>query len=100
MQDLKVLFELLENIPEFILCGDFNAPRGTAIFDSIAEKYKDNIPQDISTTIDKNLHKAGDLQLVVDGLFTTPEYKVDSIKILDKLSDHCAILATIYNDSL
>lgn len=94
--DLQRLFDLLSQIPEFVFCGDFNAPRGRVIFDKIASKYKDNIPPRITTTIDKNLHRAGDLQLVVDGLFTTPQYSVKSVEIFDGLSDHCAILAKIY----
>ncbi len=94
-QNLKILFQLLSPLPDFILCGDFNAPRGTAIFDAIASKYKDNIPSHVTTTIDKSLHKAGDLQLVVDGFFTTPHYHVESIEVLDNLSDHWAILAEV-----
>ncbi len=93
--DLDILLKLLSEIPQFILCGDFNTPRGTVIFDTIASKYKDNIPSEISTTIDQNLHKARNLNLVVDGLFTTPQYQVNSIKIIDGLSDHCAIVAEI-----
>jgi endonuclease/exonuclease/phosphatase family metal-dependent hydrolase len=94
-QDLNYLLQHLSKIPEFILCGDFNAPRGTIIFDTIASKYKDNIPSEVVTTIDKNLHKAGNLSIVVDGIFTTPKYQVDSIKIANNLSDHCAIIAII-----
>jgi len=95
-KDLKDLFQLLSQLSEFILCGDFNAPRGRIIFDKIASKYKDNIPSHITTTIDKNLHRTGDLQLVVDGLFSTPQYQVESVEIFDGLSDHCAILAKIF----
>jgi len=95
-QDLHTLLKLLSLLPEFILCGDFNAPRGKAIFDKIASLYKDNIPLDVTTTIDKNLHRAGDLQLVVDGLFSTPEYRVESVKLFDNLSDHYAISAKVF----
>ncbi len=94
-KDLSSLLQVLSQIPEFILCGDFNSPRGTAIFDAVSQKYKDNIPPNITTTIDKNLHRAGDLNLVVDGLFTTPRYTVKSIEVVDHLSDHCAILAQL-----
>ncbi len=93
--DLDILLQMLATIPEFILCGDFNAPRGTPVFNAISTKYKDNIPSHITTTIDKNLHKAGDLQLVVDGLFTTPNYQVESIELVNNLSDHWGILAEI-----
>jgi len=94
-QDLEALFKSLDQFQEFILCGDFNAPRGSIIFDTLANKYKDNIPPNINTTIDKRWHKAGDLNLVVDGLFTTPKYQVKTIAIIDNLSDHCGILANV-----
>ncbi len=94
-EDINILMRLLSEIPEFVFCGDFNAPRGTPIFDTIASKYKDNVPAHIETTIDKNLHKAGDLKLVVDGIFSTPAYQINSVEIVDSLSDHCAILAKI-----
>ncbi len=91
-QDLKVLLQALSKIPEFILCGDFNAPRGTAIFDSLASKYKDNIPPYVTTTIDKNFHRRGDLGIVIDGVFTTPKYNVEDISVVDNVSDHCAVI--------
>lgn len=86
---------LLEQYPEFVLCGDFNTPRGNIIFDTLATKYTDNIPAEITTTIDPELHRAGPLQLVVDGLFTTPAYNVTDVTILTGLSDHCGIGAII-----
>ncbi|MBP6950894.1 MAG: endonuclease/exonuclease/phosphatase family protein [Alphaproteobacteria bacterium] len=95
-QDLQNLLQLLAEIPSFILCGDFNAPRGKVIFNKIAAKYKDNIPSHIKTTIDKTLHRAGDLQIVVDGLFSTPNYSVKSVEVLEGLSDHCAISAKVF----
>lgn len=94
-QDLDVLLQHLATIPEFILCGDFNAPRGTAIFDKLASKYKDNIPPEVNTTIDKNFHQKGNLGIVVDGMFTTPKYQVEDIKVVDNVSDHCAIVGLI-----
>jgi endonuclease/exonuclease/phosphatase family metal-dependent hydrolase len=94
-RDLERMLASLEKIPELILCGDFNAPRGTAIFDIIASRYKDNIPAHVTTTLDKNWHYAGELKLVVDGIFTTPTYQVDTIKIVNDLSDHCGLLAEI-----
>ncbi len=94
-QDLEALFQLLAPLPPFILCGDFNAPRGGPIFDAIGSRYKDNIPSDVTTTIDKNLHSAGDLQLVVDGVFSTPQYHIESVKLFDNLSDHWAIVTKV-----
>lgn len=95
IHDIERLFDLLSPFPDIILCGDFNAPRGRVIFEKLAARFKDNIPLHITTTIDKNWHRDGDLQLVVDGLFTTPHYSVESIKIVDNVSDHCAIVANV-----
>lgn len=95
--DLKKLLKLLSQIPGFVMCGDFNAPRGREIFDKLAKVYKDNIPKDVTTTIDKNFHYAGDLQLVVDGLFTTKGYRVKGVKVINGVSDHCAIIGATYN---
>ena len=93
--DLEKMLKLLENYENFILAGDFNAPRGMAIFDKLASIYKDNIPQNIKTTIDKNIHRAGDLGIVVDGLFTTNGYLAENVRVVDGMSDHCAVVANI-----
>lgn len=94
-ESLNVLLPLLNGIPEFVLTGDFNAPRGYAIFDKIASLYTDNIPKDVTTTIDQNLHRVKGLQLVIDALFSTPQYSVDQVRVIDGVSDHCAVGATI-----
>lgn len=94
--DIKKLLRLLSGIPEFVMGGDFNAPRGKKIFDTLAATYKDNIPKNITTTIDKNLHYAGNLQIVTDGLFSTNNYEVKDIRIINGVSDHCAIAGIIY----
>src|SRR3989338_8407398 len=91
--DLKKLFGILDAVPEFVLVGDFNAPRGREIFTTIASRYKDNIPPEYTTSIDKNLHRAGDLGFMVDGLFTTPRYVATEVKLTDGVSDHMAITA-------
>lgn len=82
---------------DLILCGDFNAPRGYEIFESIAKRYRDNIPAQYTTSIDNDLHHAGNknLQLVVDVLFTTPHYTADNVEYVCGLSDHCALRAQI-----
>ncbi|MDO8482313.1 MAG: hypothetical protein Q7S86_00660 [bacterium] len=94
--DLQKLFTILDTKSEFILSGDFNAPRGREIFTAIAARYKDNIPPEYTTSVDKHLHRAGDLQLMVDGLFTTPQYEVSEAKLSEGVSDHMAVTALIY----
>ncbi|MBI5004534.1 endonuclease/exonuclease/phosphatase family protein [Candidatus Kaiserbacteria bacterium] len=94
-EDMRHLFKLLASAGEFVLAGDFNAPRGGEIFTAIAERYKDNIPAKYTTSIDGSLHRAGNLQLMVDGIFSTPAYEVSDVELHTGISDHCAITATI-----
>ena len=93
-QDLKAMLELIKD-EELILCGDFNAPRGGEIFTALSMHFKDNIPVEVETTIDQNLHKVKGLMYVVDGLFSTPSYDVKNVQVIDGVSDHKALAADI-----
>lgn len=93
--NLERLLALTMRNKEFVLCGDFNAPRGKEIFDALAGRLTDNVPASALTSIDGNLHRAGHLQLMVDGLFSTPGYAVDKVEVVDGVSDHCAIVGTV-----
>ena len=95
-KDISSLMNIMQKFPEIILCGDMNAPRGRETFDIFASKYKDNIPVSCTTTIDKNLHIAGDLQYVVDALFTTPKYEAKNVRLQDGVSDHMAVVAELF----
>src|SRR3990167_5686134 len=70
------LLKTLQDFPDMVFCGDLNAPRGEEIFAELAKRYKDNIPSHYTTSIDVNLHRAGEKmrgrQLIIDGLFTIP----------------------------
>lgn len=94
-KDLQRLVALLSKVPDFILGGDFNAPRGGKIFHELAARYQDNIPPHVTSTLDPHLHRAGHKQLVVDGLFTTSGYRVADVQVRTGLSDHCAVSATL-----
>jgi endonuclease/exonuclease/phosphatase family metal-dependent hydrolase len=100
-KDMTSLLQKLELIGECVLCGDFNAPRGGEIFQMLADRYKDNIPEKYKTSIDVNLHRAGKFpsekmdEKMVDGLFTTPGYVVSDVELHAGVSDHMAITATI-----
>jgi mRNA deadenylase 3'-5' endonuclease subunit Ccr4 len=95
-QDMQNLLALLSKIPEFILCGDFNAPRGGEIFEMLASKYKDNIPARYISSLDPKLHQLKDSKsLMVDGLFTTPYYVATDVKLSEGVSDHKAVTAII-----
>ena len=90
------LKSFLADYPELVFSGDLNTPRGQQIYDALAKIYKDNIPKKIDTTVDKNIHKAKkDIRLVIDALFTSPDYKASKVKVVDGVSDHKAIVAEI-----
>jgi endonuclease/exonuclease/phosphatase family metal-dependent hydrolase len=94
-RDIKSLLKILAGIPEIILVGDFNAPRGREIWGMLASLYKDNIPADVDTTIEANLSRHGDLRLVVDGCFTTPHFKAVRVDLIQNISDHWAVRAEL-----
>lgn len=96
VQRLKKLLTFLKDKDEFVLCGDFNIPRKYKLYYALAEKYKDNIPEKIKTTIDPVLHRAnfvqkGKLQLVVDYVWSTPKYRVSEVRVEQGVSDHCGV---------
>jgi endonuclease/exonuclease/phosphatase family metal-dependent hydrolase len=95
-QDYAELSKFMAKFNELIFCGDLNTPRGYEIWDDLAANYMDNIPLDVETTIDKNLHKSGlDIRLVIDALFTTPHYSVREVHMVPNTSDHMAVVGEI-----
>jgi len=88
------LLDLL-NCRSLVLCGDFNAPRGKEIFSRLATRWTDHIPPAHTTSLDPVLHRAGSIQLMVDGLFSTSDYDVTGVTLHQGVSDHCAITAQI-----
>lgn len=94
-RDLNSLLKILNRLPEVVLCGDFNAPRGGEIFDTLAKQYTDNIPPEYTSSIDGTIHRAGLLPYMIDGLFTTSHYKAEKVKLNSGLSDHLGITALI-----
>ncbi len=90
--DIKRLFSTLESFPEIAFCGDFNAPRGREMWGKLAERYRDNIPGEYVSSIDPLLHRAEGLEVMVDGLFTTPGYRTFDVKLVEGVSDHKAVV--------
>lgn len=93
--DVERFLALLAQFPDIVFCGDFNAPRGREIWGRIAARYHDNIPLEYTTSIDQNLHLVKGIMHVVDGLFSTPEYRCVGTHYECGVSDHCAIVSTI-----
>lgn len=85
----------------FVLCGDFNAPRGGEIANRIEQVYPDAIPPEYVTSIDAHLHRAGQTcpaclaDKMVDHLFMNKEYTATGVELVSGISDHMAIVATI-----
>lgn len=94
-EDAKRLLNILDSFGEFVLTGDFNSARGSEIFSLFAKRYKDNIPRRYTTTIDGALHRAGPLECMVDGVFSTSGYVVSDVELISGVSDHMAVVATI-----
>lgn len=94
-RDTVRLLDALKPFPSLILCGDFNAPRGKEAWSMLATQYRDNVPPEVTTTIDGAKHYAGNLQLVVDGIFSTSDYRVENVRVQAGVSDHCALSADV-----
>jgi len=96
-EDFAALRQVLARFPDYALCGDFNAPRGREIFAKFLDELRliDHLPPQVTTTLDPTLHYAGALELVVDTVFSTPHYAVTNVQVLEGVSDHKGILATL-----
>lgn len=92
---LPKLLTITDRFDDIVLCGDFNAPRGKEIFSLLSEHFTDNVPSQYETSIDGNLHRAGPLPLMVDGMFSTSGYRVSEVEMICGVSDHCALLAKV-----
>lgn len=96
IEDAKKLINILDNnLEEFILMGDTNAPRGRETFDMIANHFKDNIPKEYTTSIDQNLHRVKGLEYMIDCLFTKGDIRIEKVKLIDGVSDHMAVVGEV-----
>ena len=93
--DMIALLSVLESLQDFVLVGDFNTPRGGDMFAELANRYKDNVPREFTSSLDPTLHRAAPLERMVDGIFTTPCYVVSDVEMISGISDHRALVANI-----
>jgi endonuclease/exonuclease/phosphatase family metal-dependent hydrolase len=95
--DFKRLKAELIRYPDYVLCGDFNAPRGGPLFSLFTDELNliDHLPAHITTTLDAQFHRAGALELVVDTIFSTHDYAVKDVHVLEGISDHKGIIGTL-----
>ncbi len=91
-RDVKQLKVNLSNFNRYIFCGDCNAPRGGDIYAQLSEGLIDHVPSDVLTTLDHTFHYAGMLNLVVDGVWSTPDISSIKTRVVGGVSDHKAIV--------
>jgi endonuclease/exonuclease/phosphatase family metal-dependent hydrolase len=96
-ESVQRLLNTLKAETGFVLCGDFNAPRGGEIWSTLAAHYRDNIPEQYTASLDPELHRAplAEREKMVDGIFSTPEYEVKNVERVCGLSDHCGFTARV-----
>ncbi len=92
---LKLAKEEATRAGGLLMTGDFNAPRGRPTFSLINEEFEDGVPASYTTSIDGNLHRAGPIPFMVDGLFHTQSYKLMDAQLHTGVSDHCALTCTL-----
>lgn len=99
--DLEAMFQLLHEYKQFVLVGDFNAPRGGEIFGKLNDHYFDNIPAYYKTSLDINFHRAAKKRpqelndRMVDGFFTTADYHASDVQLVFGVSDHAAVVGSV-----
>lgn len=94
-KDMQLFLEQLAHVGEIVYMGDFNAPRGGEMFSILASHYKDNVPQEYTTSLDGTFHRAGALPFMVDGVFSTATYAVHDVRMVCGVSDHCALVGKV-----
>lgn len=91
-ESLKVLLQIYhDQIQTGLLCGDFNVPRGNELYQKLIQEFQDNIPPEVTTSLDSEFHRHPELELMVDYLFTKPGYQVSEVQLHRGLSDHQAV---------
>ncbi|MES2134704.1 MAG: riboflavin kinase [Patescibacteria group bacterium] len=103
--DAEALLSLLSRMPEVIVCGDFNIPRGhNNLYKKITTIYKDAIPTSYISSLDLTLHRAGKdpieatnlAKFMVDYIFLSKKYEATEVRLEGNISDHMAVIGTIH----
>jgi len=81
-----------------VFTSDLNNPRGDYFYDSIAHELVDIVPQTVNSTIDSKFHRVSNLKLSVDTIMVSPEISVNNFEVIEEVSDHKALFASINID--
>ncbi len=87
----------IKKLPKpLIFTSDLNNPRGEYIYDALAHELVDQIPEEVNSSIDPNLHRVKKLKLMVDTVMTSNDVKVEKVEVLEGVSDHKGFLSTFH----
>lgn len=105
VEDTHALIHVLADKSRYILCGDFNIPRGVnSCYQIITDSLNDCIPQTIASSMHIPLHRVRNNKeeatkvagYMVDYIFRTPDApQVANVQQFCGMSDHCAFVANI-----
>jgi endonuclease/exonuclease/phosphatase family metal-dependent hydrolase len=102
--DAESLLKILSRLPEVILCGDFNMPRGlNQLYERFTARYADAIPASYVSSLDLDIHRKGhDLvegqhlaRYMVDYFFVSKGYSASDVHLESGVSDHKAVVGNI-----
>jgi endonuclease/exonuclease/phosphatase family metal-dependent hydrolase len=99
-RDMKQLLEYSARYQDLILCGDFNIPRGTALFSELQSSFTSWVPAHYRSSLDPFLFRNPSIELVVDHLLTRGTYGCTDVRLLTGCSDHRAIVANLHTAEL
>lgn len=77
-----------------IFTADLNNPRGDFIYDQLAHELVDQIPLEINSSIDPELHRVKNLQLMVDTIMTSENLEKINLEVIEGVSDHKGFMVT------
>jgi endonuclease/exonuclease/phosphatase family metal-dependent hydrolase len=104
LSDMEEFLKIVETLPPHIMCGDFNIPRHhNPLYERLTAVYTDNIPQEYTSSMDKNLHRLGSdphkenlfTDFMVDYIFTKPPYVTKNVRLEFGVSDHAAVVCEV-----
>ena len=96
----KIFFDrfmsIIKNLPyPLVFTADLNNPRGEYIYDALAHTLIDLTPSDIKSTLDPEMHHLKNIDLVVDTIMVSPDIQVDTVNVVDGVSDHKALISVL-----
>lgn len=94
-ESLKNLLHFLTPYQNVTLTGDFNIPRPNRLYREVSTNFVDNIPSDIISTIDPELHRKKGLLRAVDYFWTRGSHKATEVIVKQGVSDHCALVGEV-----